>query len=257
MPDLKKYCGIFIKNASEIALMCEANRLVAQILDALGEAVAPGRLTIELEEIAVRMCTEFGVQPAFKGYNGFPYVLCCSVNEEIVHGFPSQRELHEGDIVSLDMGIIYKDFYGDAARTYPVGTVSETASQLLLVTQEALVRGIAQAREGNRLYDISRAVQECVEAAGFGVVRRFVGHGIGRKLHEKPEVPNFVPKNLSDLKLRSGMVLAIEPMVTVGSPEVEILPDKWTAVTKDRSLAGHQEHSVAITSGEAQILSVV
>jgi len=253
---LKKHRGIFLKTELEIALLREANRIVCSILDALGAAVRPGVKTLEFEEIALEMCHRYHVKPAFKGYNGFPYALCCSVNEEVVHGFPSQRELHSGDIVSFDMGVIYEGFHGDSARTFPVGEIPVKTQELLRVTQESLYRGIEKARVGNNLYDISAAIQQYVEEAGYGVVRRFVGHGIGRKLHEKPEVPNFVPAGKPAIPLKAGMVLAIEPMVTMGSPDVEVLADKWTAVTKDRSLSAHFEHSVALTSQGPVILSM-
>jgi methionyl aminopeptidase len=255
---LKKFRGVFLKNEAEINLLREANGIVAKILDALGEEVRPGVKTRRFEEVANKLCDEYGVTPAFKGYHGFPFALCCSVNEEIVHGFPSDRELQEGDIVSVDMGVICKGFFGDSARTYAVGQIPEETRRLLEVTERSLMMGIGQARVGNKLHDISAAVQRCVEEAGFQVVRRFVGHGIGAKLHEKPEVPNFVPKGGFGLplKLKAGMVLAIEPMVTVGSPEVEVLADNWTAVTKDRSLSAHFEHSIAVTSDGAEILSL-
>ena len=252
---MKKFKGIYLKNDKEISYLREANRMVCTVLDALGEMVKPGVKTMEFEKKAVAMCEEFDVVPSFKGYNGFPYALCCSVNEEIVHGFPSERELTEGDIVSFDMGVIYKGFHGDSARTFPVGEVSDEAMRLMDVTRESLMLGIKQARVGNRLYDISAAIQEYVENSGYGIVRRFVGHGIGRKLHEKPEIPNFAPKNIPGVPLKAGMVLAIEPMVTVGSYEVEILEDHWTAITKDRSLSAHFEHSVAITNNGPVILS--
>ncbi|EPR42641.1 methionine aminopeptidase, type I [Desulfovibrio sp. X2] len=253
---MKKFRGIFIKNAAEIGLMREANRIVARILDALEQAVRPGITTMFFEDIAQEKCREFGVKPAFQGYHGFPYALCCSVNEEVVHGFPSQRTLVEGDIVSVDMGVVYEGFYGDSARTFTVGEVSATANALLEITRESLYRGIEQARPGNELYDISRAVQEYVEGRGFSVVRRFVGHGIGRSLHEKPEVPNFVPSRSPSLPLKAGMVLAIEPMVTVGSPEVKVLDDNWTAVTRDGSLSAHFEHTVVVTGEGPEILSL-
>ncbi len=235
--------------------MREANRIVAVILDRLAEKVAPGVKTLEFEQIARRSCEEFKVRPAFLGYLGYPFALCCSVNEQIVHGFPSERVLQEGDIVSFDMGAVYEGFYGDSARTYPVGQVSDEAKRLLAVTEASLYKGIEQAKSGNSLYDISAAIQNYVESSGFSVVRRFVGHGVGRNLHEKPEVPNFVPKGMPDVSLRSGMVLAIEPMVCVGTHEVEILADQWTAVTKDRKLSAHFEHSVALMSHGPEIMS--
>jgi len=253
---LKKFKGIYIKNDAEVNVMREAGRFVALILDELEKAVVPGAKTMLFEEIALQLCEKFEVKPAFKGYLGYPFALCCSVNEEVVHGFPSQRELREGDIVSFDMGVIHRGFYGDAARTVPVGQVSGEAQKLLKVTEEALHAGIAQAKAEGNLYDISLAVQKHVESQGYSVVRRFVGHGIGRHLHEKPEVPNFVPKGAGALVLKPGMVLAIEPMVTVGGPEVEILADKWTAVTKDRSLSAHFEHSVVVTANGPKILSL-
>ncbi|WP_432735590.1 type I methionyl aminopeptidase [Maridesulfovibrio sp. FT414] len=254
---MKKYRGIYLKNDKEIGLMREANRLVSRILDMLGAAIRPGITTMHLEELACKACDDFDVRPAFKGYHGFPFALCCSVNEEIVHGFPSdKRVLKEGDIVSIDMGVIYQGFYGDSARTYPVGEILPSTRRLLDVTHESLMRGIAQAYPGNSLYDISKAVQDYVEGEGFGVVRRFVGHGIGRGLHEKPEVPNFVPSGLPGVQLKSGMVLAIEPMVTEGSHDIEILEDRWTAVTKDRKLSAHFEHTIAVTVDGPVILSL-
>jgi methionyl aminopeptidase len=254
---LKKFRGVFLKNPQEIAAMREANRITGLILDEMGRMVAPGATTLDLEKRANDLCTEYGVVPAFKGYQGFPFALCCSVNEEVVHGFPSERGLVEGDILSIDFGVKFQGFYGDTARTFPVGNISEDAARLLDVTRDSLYKGIAQAVPGNDLYDISRAVQECVEAQGFSVVKRFVGHGIGRMLHEKPEIPNFVPKNCSRLPLKPGMVLAIEPMVAIGTDQVDILSDGWTAVTKDRSLSAHFEHTVAITTDGPIILSQI
>ncbi len=253
---MKKHRGIFLKNAAEIETMREAGRIVARILDALGREVRPGVKTMFFEEVAQSMCRDFGVKPAFQGYHGFPFALCCSVNEEIVHGFPSERELREGDIVSFDMGVVYDGFYGDAARTFTVGEVSAKAIALLDVTKEALRLGIEQVRPGNDLYDVSRAIQTFVEGRGYSVVKRFVGHGIGRSLHEKPEVPNFVPQGAPSVPLKAGMVLAIEPMVTIGSPEVRVLDDKWTAVTKDGSLSAHFEHTVVVTGNGPDILSL-
>ncbi|OBQ57591.1 type I methionyl aminopeptidase [Halodesulfovibrio spirochaetisodalis] len=253
---MKKYRGVFLKNEKEIGLLREANRIGAIILDVLGEHVRPGVKTIFFHELTMNLCKQFNVKPAFLGLYGFPYSLCCSVNEEIVHGFPSDRVLKEGDIVSFDVGVLYEGFYGDNARTFTVGTVSEKAQKLVDVTRESLMLGIEQARPGNNLNDVSRAIQEHAEAHGFGIVRRFVGHGIGRKLHEKPEVPNFVPHESAGLPLKAGMVIAIEPMVTEGSYEVDILDDNWTAVTKDRKLSAHFEHSIAITSDGPVILSL-
>jgi methionyl aminopeptidase len=203
------------------------------------------------------MCRAYGVRPAFQGYHGFPYALCCSVNEEVVHGFPSAaRFLREGDIVSFDMGVVYEGFFGDSARTLGVGHISDEAAGLLRVTQECLLRGVASAVPGNTLNDISAAVQAHAEAHGYFVIRRFVGHGIGRSLHEKPEIPNFVPGFALSLPLKSGMILAIEPMLALGTHEVDILEDNWTAVTRDRKLAAHFEHSVAVCPQGPDILSL-
>jgi methionyl aminopeptidase len=254
---LKKFRGVFLKNENEIGLMREANRIVSLILDELGKNVRPGVSTMLFEEICRKRCDEHNVRPAFLGYQGFPFALCCSVNEEIVHGFPSkERILVEGDIVSFDMGVVYQGFYGDSARTFGVGQVSSETQKLMDVTRESLHKGIEQAIPGNNLYDISAAIQSYVEGFGFGIVRRFVGHGIGSHLHEKPEIPNFVPKGMAGVPLKAGMVLAIEPMVTLGTHEVEVLEDKWTAVTKDRKLSAHFEHTIAVTSDGPVILSL-
>ena len=252
---MKKYQGAFIKNEREIACLREANRMVANILDAIGDIVKPGETTMRFEELARDMCADYKVKPAFLGYYGYPYATCCSVNEQVVHGFPSPRLLEEGDIVSVDMGVVCEGFVGDAARTFPVGKVSEEACKLMRVTEESLYVGIEQARAGNDVYAIGMAVQNYVEAAGFNVVRQYVGHGVGAKMHEKPEVPNYHPGGRG-LTLRNGMVIAIEPMVTAGSYEVDVLEDKWTAVTRDRRLAAHFEHSVAITPDGPRILSI-
>ncbi|MEG2139782.1 MAG: type I methionyl aminopeptidase [Bilophila sp.] len=255
---MKKYRGVFLKNEREIGLLREANRMVAMILEELGREVRPGLSTMHFEEILQRMCREFKVKPAFQGQYGYPFGLCCAVNEVIVHGFPSETQiLKEGDIVSFDVGTIYQGFYGDAARTFAVGDVSPEAARLMRVTEECLTLAVAEARPGNDLNDISGTVQRHAEDAGFHVVRRFVGHGVGSTLHEKPEIPNFLPAARSGLPLKVGMVLAIEPMVTVGTPDVEILEDEWTAVTRDRSLAAHFEHSVAILPNGPLILDRV
>lgn len=253
---MKKVRGIFVKNELEIEAMHDSCRIVGIILRDLAKAVRPGLKTMVFEELARKRCADFNVKPAFLGMYGFPYALCCSVNEEVVHGFPSDRVLEEGDIVSFDMGVLHNGFFGDSAITVPVGTVGDATTRLLDVTRHSLELGIEQARPDNDLYDISGAVQKYVEDQGFGVVRRFVGHGIGRKLHEKPEIPNFVPRDAQRVPLRPGMVLAIEPMVTAGGPDVEVLSDNWTAVTKDRSLAAHFEHTVAVTKNGPRILSL-
>ncbi|MGC8809758.1 MAG: type I methionyl aminopeptidase [bacterium] len=247
---------IILKSPQEIEKMRRSNQIVAEILAEIKEAVRPGITTRDLEELAEELLAKKKAKPAFKGYNGFPAALCTSVNEEIVHGIPSERVLKEGDILSLDFGVIYDDFYGDAAITLPVGQVSPEAARLMRVAEEALYLAIEQARPENRLQDISAAIQHFVESQGFSVVRDFVGHGIGKHLHEKPQVPNFgLPGR--GIRLRPGMTLAIEPMINAGGHEVEILEDGWTAVTKDRSLSAHFEHSVAITENGPDILSKI
>ena len=246
-----------LKSAKEIELLRRANAIVMEVLLALKEAVKPGVSAFEFEEIALKICEKRKVRPAFKGYRGYPYALCVSINEEIVHGMPlKEKVLKEGDIVSFDFGVIYEGYYGDAAITVPVGKVSEEAEKLMRVTEEALYKGIEKAHFGNRVGDISHAIQRHVESHGFNVIRDFVGHGVGRSLHEPPEVPNFGKPGRGP-KLEAGMVIAIEPMVSAGSYEVEILEDGWTAVTKDRSLAAHFEHSIVITPKGPEILSKV
>lgn len=252
---MKKYHGAFLKNGREIECLARANNMVANILDAAGDIIKPGVPTARIEELARDMCSDYGVQPAFLGYCGYPYATCCSVNEQVVHGFPNDRPLAEGDIVSFDMGVVYDGFVGDAARTYAVGEIDPEARRLMRITEEALYKGIEKAIAGNDVYDIGAAVQKYVEAAGFNVVRQFVGHGVGARMHEKPEVPNFKP-TVSGLILHNGMTIAIEPMVTQGTPEVKILGDKWTAVTMDGKLAAHFEHSIAITPEGPRILSI-
>jgi methionyl aminopeptidase len=246
---------IHIRTSKEIEIMRRSNRLVAQVLQRMREVIKPDVTTIELDEMAERFIRAEGAAPAFKGYRGYPATLCVSINEEVVHGIPGPRRLKEGEIVSLDVGAFLNGYYGDAAMTVPVGKVSEEVVMLLDVTQQALSRGIEQARDGNRLLDISFAIQSWVESHGFSVVRDFVGHGIGRNLHEDPQVPNFGTPHQGP-RLRPGMVLAIEPMVNVGSWEVKVLPDGWTVATVDKSLSAHFEHTIAITDKEADILSL-
>lgn len=251
---------ISLKSAREVEIMRRANVIVAEILEALKKKVAPGVTTLELDALAEELTYKKKAQPAFKGYTmagrTYPRSLCTSINEEIVHGIPSERELKEGDVVGLDFGVICEGFYGDAAVTVGVGKVSEEARRLMQVTEEALYKGIEQLREGNRLGDLSAEIQKTVEDAGYSVVRVFVGHGIGKKLHEEPPVPNYGERDRG-LRLREGMVLAIEPMVNAGGYDVEIKEDGWTAVTKDGSLAAHFEHSVAITKDGPYILSKI
>lgn len=252
---MKKYHGAFIKNDRELACMSKANNMVANILDAVGDMVKPGVSTNQIEKLAREMCSNYNVKPAFLGYCGYPFATCCSVNEQVVHGFPNDRPLEEGDIVSVDMGVVYEGFVGDAARTYAVGEIDSEARRLMRVTEESLYKGIEKAIAGNDVHEIGAAVQAYVEAAGFNVVRRYVGHGVGAQMHEKPAVPNF-RAGQPGMPLHNGMVIAIEPMVTMGHYDVEVLPDKWTAVTKDGTWAAHFEHSVAITPNGPKILSI-
>lgn len=246
---------IVIKSPSEIERMREAGRVVAQVLNEMKRAVAPGVTTARLDETAEALCRKLGALPAFKGYRGYPFSLCCSLNEQVVHGFPGREPLLEGDILSMDFGCILDGFYGDAAITVAVGLVNAEAESLMEVTEASLKAGIEQVRAGNRLGDVSAAVQEVVEAAGFSVVRQFVGHGIGHALHEDPQVPNFGASGRG-VKLKPGMVLAIEPMVNAGGWEVKILGDGWTAVTVDGKLSAQFEHTVAVTEDGPRILSL-
>jgi len=249
---------ISLKSPREIDIMRRANVVVAEVLQALKGRVTPGVTTLELDALAEEITLEKNAIPAFKGYSVagriFPRCLCVSINEEIVHGIPSNRPLRDGDIVGLDYGVIYDGFYGDSAVTVGVGKVSEEAARLMAVTEHALYKGIEQLHAGKRLGDLGFAVQQTAESAGYSVVRAFVGHGIGKKLHEEPPVPNYGEPDRG-VRLREGMVLAIEPMVNAGGYEVEIKEDGWTAVTKDGSLAAHFEHSVAVTKNGPVILS--
>ena len=237
---------IEVKSPGEIERMRQAGRVVGGLLESLIGLVRAGITTKQLDDAATAYLRTHGAKPAFLGYRGFPATICVSINEEVVHGIPGERKIRQGDLVSLDVGAIVHDFYADAATTVGVGPISPAAQRLRESTQRALEAGIAQAVVGNRLSDISHAVQQIVEREGFGVVRAFVGHGIGRALHEDPPIPNFGPPHVGP-RLQVGMVLAIEPMVTLGSYDVEILADGWTAVTTDRSLAAHFEHTIAIT----------
>jgi methionyl aminopeptidase len=245
---------ILLKSLQEIAKMEVANRIVAEVLEGVKEKIRPGVETRELDELAEEMCRRRQVEPAFKGYRGYPRSICVSVNEEVVHGIPGPRRLKAGDLVSLDFGVRYDGYYGDAAITVPVGDVPPRARTLMEVTEKSLYAGIAMVKVGNRLSDISHAVQGVVERAGFGVIRDFVGHGIGRSLHEDPQIPNFGPPGRGP-KLQAGMTLAIEPMTSMGSWQVRILSDGWTAVTQDGSYAAHFEHSVALMENGVLILS--
>jgi methionyl aminopeptidase len=245
---------IIYKTDDEIRAMKRSNRIVARVLAGLVPLVKPGVTTKDLDEYAEKRTREMGAAPAFKGYRGFPASLCASVNEEIVHGIPSSRKLKDGDILSLDYGVIFEGYFGDSSVTVPVGEISPEAARLIVAARESFDAGISRMKEGNRVSDISAAVQARVEADGFSVIRSFVGHGIGRSLHEEPQVPNFgLPGH--GPKIRRGLVLAIEPMIAMGDWEIEILANGWTAVTKDRSLAAHYEHTVACTGDGVEILS--
>jgi methionyl aminopeptidase len=248
---------IVCRSARELERIKAANQLVARILAELAGAVRAGMTTGELDALAERLVRDGGAEPAFKGYRGFPATLCVSINQEVVHGIPSSgRALKRGDIVSIDMGVKLDGFYGDSAVTVPVGDVSERTQDLLRVTREALERAITQVQVGGRLSDIGHAVQQWVESHGFSVVREFVGHGIGEHLHEEPQIPNYGQPGRGP-KLAEGMVLAIEPMVAMGKPEVKVLSDGWTAVTKDGSLAAHFEHTVAVTAAGPMVLTAL
>ena len=249
---------IILKAPWELALLRRSNQLVAETLRALAQRVKPGVTTLELDRFAESYLLAHGAKPAFKGYRNYPFTLCASINEQVVHGLPSTRKLEAGDILSLDMGAVVDGYYGDAAITLPVGRISPEAERLLRVTRECLDRAVAAARNGGRLADVSQMVQEHAEANGFSVVRVFVGHGIGKELHEAPQIPNFVdPSRGRGPLLKPGMVLAIEPMVNAGAPDVRVLPDQWTAVTVDGSLSAHFEHTVAITENGTEVLTAL
>ena len=246
---------IVCRSASELEKMREAGRLVGEVLTELSSLVVPGVSTAELDEVAEKRIVAAGATPAFKGYHGYPATICASINDEVIHGIPSGRRiLTEGDIISIDVGASLGGYYGDSALTLPVGQVSEEAATLLRVTEESLYRAIEFAKPGGRVSDIGHAVQHHVEAYGFSVVREFVGHGIGQQMHEEPQVPNYGDPGRGP-RLAEGMVLAIEPMVNAGKPAVKVLSDGWTAVTRDRSLSAHFEHTVAVTAGEPWILT--
>jgi len=245
---------VILKSREEIEKMRDSNLIVAEILQELKALIKPGISTIELDRFAEEQALKKGARPAFKRYRGYAHSLCTSVNNIVVHGIPSERKLMSGDILSLDFGIYYQGYYGDAALTVPVNGVSETALRLMRVTEESLYRGIEQAVVGNRLGDISAAVQGCVEVAGFSVVRDFVGHGIGENLHEDPQIPNYGIKG-KGIELKPGMVFAVEPMVNEGTYSVKILKDGWTVETADGKLSAHFEHTVAITENGPRILS--
>ncbi len=234
--------------------MRESCLIVAEILELLRGEIRPGVTTINLDCLAEQETLKRRARPAFKGYSGYPFTLCCSVNEQVVHGMPGKKELREGDILSIDFGVVYGGFYGDAAITVPVGEIGNKAKELIKVTEESLAAAITQAQIGKKLSDISHTVQAYVEKRGFSVVREFVGHGIGRNLHESPQIPNFGAPGRG-VTLKAGMVLAIEPMINENGPDVKILDDGWTAVTCDNGLSAHFEHTVAITENGPDILT--
>ena len=246
---------IVLKSEKEIASIRKSCRIVAQVLGDLRSMIEPGITTRDLDTFAEKRAREMGAIPAFKGYRGYPASLCASINEEIIHGIPSSRKLQDGDILGLDFGVVYDGYYGDAAVTYPVGEISLEATRLIEAAEKAFFEGYEKVQEGNRISDISHAIQSSVEAQGFSVIRAFVGHGIGISLHEEPQIPNFGPPGQGP-KIKKGLVLAIEPMIAAGDWKIEIKDDNWTAVTKDKSLSAHYEHTVALTQQGAEILSM-
>lgn len=247
---------ITLKSVREIQLMREAGRVVAQVLEALKAKAAPGITTAELDEEAERLIRKLGAIPSFKGYHGYPATICASINEQVVHGIPDRRRLNEGDILSVDVGAILKGYHGDAAVTLPIGAISPEARRLLEVTEGALWAGIAKARAGLHMGDISAAIQEWVESRGMSVVREYTGHGIGRQMHEDPQIPNFGRAGTGHI-LREGMTFALEPMVNLGTWKTKVLSDGWTVVTEDGRLSAHFEHTIAVTDGEPLVLTVL
>ena len=247
---------ITLKSKREVEIMRESSRIVAEILQALRPLCQPGITTAELDRVAEEMTRKLGAQPAFKGYRGFPRTLCTSINHEVVHGIPADREVKEGDILGLDFGVVYNGYYGDSAITVPIGQVTPELKELLQVTEESLHLGIQNMKPGNHLADISRAIQTHAESHGYSLVKDFGGHGIGKRLHEDPMVLNYVV-NGRGIKLKAGLVLAIEPMVNMGGDQVRILSDGWTVVTVDGKPSAHFEHTVAITENGPEILSQV
>ena len=249
--------SVTIKSAREIELMREAGRILAAVHEELGKALKPGMSTMDIDRLGEKLIRSYGCIPSFKNYNGYPASICVSVNDEVVHGIPNKhRIIHEGDIVSLDAGVIYNGYLSVAARTHAIGKVSPEAEKLIEVTKQCFFEGIKYAKAGNHLNDISSAIQAYAESFGYGVVRDLVGHGIGTHLHEDPEVPNFSQKRRG-IRLEPGMTLAIEPMINMGRPDVAWLDDDWTVVTDDGSLSAHYENTIVITEGEPEILSLI
>ena len=247
---------ITLKSPQEIKLMREAGRIVAETHELLKNAIKPGITTKELDVMAEEYILNKGATPAFKGYGGYPASICTSINHEVVHGIPGLKRLEEGDIISIDIGVLLQGYYGDAAKTHGVGRISQRAQQLIDVTRESFYQGLQYAKEGYRLSDISHKIQTYVEAQGFSVVRNYVGHGIGTQMHEEPQIPNYGPPGKGP-RLKAGMVLAIEPMINTGTFEVKVLTDGWTVVTLDGEYSAHYEHTVAITMDEPEILTIL
>ena len=247
---------ISVKSRHELEIMREAGRIVAMAHAQVKRVVAPGITTRELDDVVEQVIQRAGATPSFRGYQGFPASICTSVNEELVHGIPGERQLHEGDIVSVDIGAFFKGYHGDSAYTYAVGSISQEAQRLLDVTEASLYEGVKRAVVGNRLSDISHAIQSYVDPSGMSIVREYVGHGIGREMHEAPQIPNFGAPGRGP-RLKAGMVLAIEPMVNAGGPDVRTLLDNWTVVTEDGSLCAHFEHTVAVDDNGPVLLTVL
>ena len=248
--------SVTIKSAREIGLMREAGKILAKVHEELGAAIRPGMSTLDIDRLGEKLIRGYGCVPSFENYNGYPASICVSVNDEVVHGIPDKNHiLHEGDIVSLDAGVIWHGYHSDAARTHAVGKITPEAEKLIEVTRESFFQGIKYAKAGNHLGDISSAIQAYAESFGYGVVRDLVGHGIGEHLHEDPEVPNFAQKK-KGIKLVPGMTLAIEPMINAGRPDVVWMDDDWTVVTDDGTLSAHYENTILITEGEPEILSL-
>ncbi len=248
--------SVSIKSAREIDLMRKSGKLLASVHDRLGQAIRPGMTTGEIDQMGQRMIRELGCGPNFLHYEGYPASICVSVNDEVVHGIPGSRVLKEGDIVSLDAGLIYRGYHSDAARTYAVGRISQEAQKLIDVTRQSFFEGIRMARPGNHLHDISNAIDAYVTSYGYGIVRDLVGHGIGSRLHEDPQIPNFAQRR-KGIRLQPGMTLAVEPMVNAGGWEVKFLSDGWTVVTRDGSLSAHYENTILITDSEPEVLTLL
>ncbi len=250
--------AVTIKSEREIQIMRDAGKILAEVHDRLAEMIEPGITTLEIDRRGEELIRNAGCIPSFKGYEGYPASICVSVNDEVVHGIPNKKHrLFEGDIVSLDAGVIYKEYQSDAARTYGVGQVDAESQKLMDVTKECFYQGIRFAKAGNHLYDISSAIQKYAESNGFSVVRDLVGHGIGKEMHEEPQIPNYKPKIGRGIRLCPGMTLAIEPMINAGAYDVWILEDDWTVVTRDGKKSAHYENTVLITDGEPEILSLI